>query len=152
LTLWFEALIISETTIIRSNTMGNECRFSFDDLFHAATGRDMTAEEKDRLYTLPQEARNAWVQGMVQQTNGSFEMDAFPRQGSDGQGYIAFWGAGINAQGYMRQGVPLDGGGDTHFHPFGNGRDAYKVTTAIPIGGGIGTLKIYEDGSFNIVD
>jgi len=30
--------------------------------------------------------------------------------------------------------VPLPGGGDTHFHPFGPGENDYTVTTRLPNG------------------
>lgn len=126
--------------------MGEECNYSFDDLFIAATGREMTQEEKDRLRAMTQEQRNAWVQGYVRETNGAFTHEA--RRGTDGQTYLAFWATGSP---YMRMGVGLHGGSESHFHPFGKGADDYVVTTSIPIGSGIGTLKIHSDGSFKVV-
>lgn len=38
---------------------------------------------------------------------------------------------------YYKLGVPLQGGGDTHFHPFG---DKFVVTTRLP-----GGIDIHDD-------
>jgi len=32
--------------------------------------------------------------------------------------------------------IPLEGGGDTHIHPFGKKKDDFVVTTRIPVGDG----------------
>ncbi len=44
--------------------------------------------------------------------------------------------------------VPLEGGGDTHFHPFGPGESDFVVTTQIPIGNGF-TFKDHTKVNFN---
>jgi hypothetical protein len=46
---------------------------------------------------------------------------------------------------FFKSGVPLDGGGDTHPHPFGRNPEDFTITTSIPIGGGLGNLKIHDN-------
>ena len=69
--------------------MPQNCQFSFNDLFSAAKGRDMTNEERDHLYALNQDERNHWVQQHVDMTNGTFITEL--RNGSDSKTYLAFW-------------------------------------------------------------
>ncbi len=40
--------------------------------------------------------------------------------------------------------VPLDGGGDTHIHPFGSGDKDFTITTRVPDGMG-GTVDIHDN-------
>ncbi len=60
----------------------------FGDLFRAARGRDMAADEADRFNHLSQAAKNDIVKRLVQQTNGAFR--CYDVVGSDGQTYTAF--------------------------------------------------------------
>ena len=72
-------------------SMGIECEYGFEDLFRAATGLEMTNEYKQRINTMTQEGRNAWVRAFVVRTNGEYSCDTEPGIGTDGIEYIAFW-------------------------------------------------------------
>ena len=41
--------------------------------------------------------------------------------------------------------IPLPGGGDTHIHPFGKAMNDFTITTQIPLGDGLGSLKIHNN-------
>lgn len=56
----------------RNRSVKNACNYSFVDLFHAASGRDMTPDEIDSLRRLPQALINAWVRDQCARTNGLF--------------------------------------------------------------------------------
>lgn len=46
---------------------------------------------------------------------------------------------------YFRESsVPIDGGGDSHFHPYGRSEEAFVVTTRIPVGEGV-TVDIHDN-------
>ena len=68
--------------------MGQECRYSFDDLFRLAYDRDWTAEEKGAFMALDQLARNREVRRLADQAGCVRTED---RLGSDGLMYTAFW-------------------------------------------------------------
>jgi hypothetical protein len=70
--------------------MSYSCRFSFDDLFQARFGREMSQDEKDELYALSQKKRNKRV-GEWAKEAGWYTED---RKGSDGVIYTAFWNGG----------------------------------------------------------
>jgi hypothetical protein len=64
-----------------------ECNFSFNDLFSAYAGRNMSAEEKQRFNALPQEEKNIKVRQWAAQAGFKTE----DRRGQDGLIYTAFW-------------------------------------------------------------
>ena len=68
--------------------MGLECRYSFDDLFRLAHGRDWTAAEKRAFLALEQGARNGEVRRLAERAGCVRTED---RLGSDGMTYTAFW-------------------------------------------------------------
>ena len=68
--------------------MGQECRYSFDDLFRLAHGRDWTEAEKSAFMVLEQNARNREVKRLADQAGCVRTED---RLGSDGLMYTAFW-------------------------------------------------------------
>ena len=69
--------------------MGAECGYNFDDLFRAATGREMTSSERTSLDAASQDRRNQFVKRWVAETRGAFCCE--DRRGSDGHTYTAFW-------------------------------------------------------------
>ena len=53
---------------------------------------------------------------------------------------------------FSESSIPLAGGGDTHFHPFGPGPDDFTVTTRVPLGNRLGSIGIHngpKDDDFN---
>ncbi len=69
-------------------SMGDECLYSFGDLFRLAHHRDWTAEEKAAFLALDQDARNDEVRSMARITGCVRTED---RVGTDGLTYTAFW-------------------------------------------------------------
>lgn len=66
--------------------MGRECVYSFDHLYEAAHGRQMTDSEKDWLWKASQDERNEAVAKWAQ-TAG---WETSTRTGTDGLIYLAF--------------------------------------------------------------
>jgi hypothetical protein len=73
------------------DTLGDECAYSFDDLFRAATGRDMSVQERISLEAASREERNRQVREWVAETSAEFRCEE--RRGTDGLVYTAFWAA-----------------------------------------------------------
>jgi len=68
--------------------MGQECRYSFSDLFRLAHDRDWTEEEKSAFMVLDQGARNCAVKRLADKAGCIRTED---RLGTDGMTYTAFW-------------------------------------------------------------
>lgn len=64
------------------------CRYSFSDLFRAATGRTMTVEERTGFRSLSQPEKNRKVKELCALTDGRFVWE--DRTGVDGRTYTAF--------------------------------------------------------------
>jgi len=66
--------------------MGNECDYSFRDLFYAAHGRALSDEEYADLMNISQHQRNARIAVWAHHAGWEFES----RRGTDGVVYTAF--------------------------------------------------------------
>lgn len=66
--------------------MGDECQYSFWDLFEAANKRKPTKKEKKEFYLLQQDERNELVKKWAESANWGID----ERIGTDGKTYAAF--------------------------------------------------------------
>jgi hypothetical protein len=66
--------------------MGEECAYSFWDLYQAALKRQPTEVEKKKFFALSQTERNALVKDLAEKAGWGID----DRIGSDGQIYTAF--------------------------------------------------------------
>ena len=66
--------------------MGRECAYSFKDLYLAAHGEPMPQKIEGELFQISQELRNEWVEDWAKAAGWETQ----PRNGTDGQTYLAF--------------------------------------------------------------